>query len=70
MGGLVEGEGPCSLVVRGEWARLLAPIGSWSVICKLCWWRDDGVWKVDLGMGEFLILGITTCGEDVVGTGC
>ena len=69
-GGLVDGEGPCSLDVRGEGARLLAPIGSWSVIWKLCWWRDDEVWRVDLGMGEGEILGITTCGEDVGWTGC
>ena len=66
----MDGECPCSLDVRWEGARLLAPLGSWSVIWKLCWWRDDKVCRADLGMGEFGVLGITTCWEDVGWTGC
>ena len=54
----------------GGRARLLAPLGSWSVIWKLCWCRDDEDCRVGLGMGELVVLGITTCWEDVGWTGC
>ena len=59
-----------SLDVRWEGPRLLAPLGSWSMILKLCWCWDEEVCRVGLGMGELIVLGITTCWEDVGWTGC
>ena len=59
-----------SLDVRWEGPRLLAPLGSWSMIWKLCWWWDEEVCRVGLGMGELVVLGITTWWEDVDWTCC
>ena len=59
-----------SLDVRWEGPRLLAPLGSWSMTWKLCWWWDEEVCRVGLGMGELVVLGITTWWEDVDWTCC